>query len=352
MESLGLTKEGNEYRVVGRTGRLIKINKLTKPQLKEYGAKYTTFTNKNTRQQILNKIYAAKTKLRAASKSGNSFASAILASKTNSAAAAAAAHILSGLKAKPKVAGGKARVSALLNIAGKKSSSPSSAASIGLLKQFGASGHFRRQGLKGPIKIGKLTVPQLKNYARKYNVNVNGLTKRDEILAVVYKKKFGKNLYKVKPLKGSSSSKKSSSARVHPVKGSSPSKKSSSTRMHPAVGPVKPAPASLGLLRQLGASGGYRFRGVKGPKKANKHMTVAALKRYAMNHNVNVNGLRKNAIIAAIHKKMYGGSSSGSSRHTSNYSGLSSGKMNKIFSKSSGSGPVTASQLNKLLASN
>ena len=78
--SLGLTKEGNEYRILGKKGGLIKINKLTVPQLKAYGAKYTNFTNKNkTKKQVLNKIYAAKTKLREASNSGNEFASALLA---------------------------------------------------------------------------------------------------------------------------------------------------------------------------------------------------------------------------------------------------------------------------------
>ena len=340
--SLGLTKEGNEYRILGKKGGLIKINKMTIPQLKQYGAKYTTFTNKNrTKKQVLNKIYAAKTELRKASNSGNTIASALLAlqnqSPKNANANAVAVQTLAALMgAKNKPLGGKTRVNALLNLAAQKPSQASSAASIGLLKQFGESGGFRRQGAKGPAKIGKMTVAQLKNYARKYNVNVNGLTKKDEILAVIYKKKFGTNLYKVKPLKSSPKvSVKTISPRV--------------VVKRPAVGPIKPAPASLGLLRQLGASGGYRFKGVKGPKKADKKMTLAALKMYAMNHNINnVNHLRmKESIIAAIHKKMYGSSSgSSSSRHTSNYSGLSSGKLNTVFSKSSS---ITPAKLNKML---
>lgn len=326
--SLGLTKEGNEYRILGKKGGLIKINKMTVPQLKQYGAKYTTFTNKNrTKKQVLNKIYAAKTELRKASNSGNTIASALLAlqnqSPKNANANAAAVQILAALGAKSKPLGGKTRANALLNLAAQKPSQATVAASLGLLPNKGASGGFRRQGAKGPAKIGKMTVAQLKNYARKYNVNVNGLKKKDEILAVIYKKKFGT----VKPAV--------SSPRV--------------ASKRPAVGPIKPAPASLGLLRQLGASGGYRFKGVKGPKKADKKMTLAALKMYAMNHNINnVNHLRmKESIIAAIHKKMYGSSSgSSSSRHTSNYSGLSSGKLNTVFSKSSS---ITPAKLNKML---
>lgn len=331
--SLGLTKEGNEYRILGKKGSLIKINKMTVPQLKQYGAKYTTFTNKNrTKKQVLNKIYAAKTELRKASNSGNTIASALLAlqnqSPKNANANAVAVQTLAALGAKSKQLGGKTRANALLNLAAQKPSRVSAAASIGLLSNKGASGGFRRQGAKGPAKIGKLTVAQLKNYARKYNVNVNGLKKKDEILAVIYNKKFGT----VKPAV--------SSPRV--------------ASKRPAVGPIKPGPASLGLLSQFGASGGYRFQGVKGPKKVNKKMTLNALRAYAINKGLTMNNIedirKKNNIIAIIHKKMYGGSSgSSSSRHTSNYSGLSSGKLNTVFSKSSS---VTSAKLNKMLSLN
>lgn len=242
--SLGLTKEGNEYRVLGKKGGLIKINKMTVPQLKAYGAKYTTFTNKNkTKKQVLNKIYSAKTQLRAASNSGNSIASALLAlqnkkskSPTNSNAAVAAVKVLAGLKSKAKTPAGKTRVNALLQMAAQKPSKVSVAAA-----------------------------------------------------------------------------------------------------------------SSLGLLKSKGASGGYRFQGKKGPKKANKTMTVAALKAYAVNHNVNnVNNLRKKEnIIAAIHKKMYGGAKSSSLR-TSNYSGLTKKQLNSVFTKSSAS-HVSAGELNKML---
>ena len=333
--SLGLTKEGNEYRVLGKKGGLIKINKMTVPQLKAYGAKYTTFTNKNkTKKQVLNKIYAAKTQLRAASNSGNSIASALLAlqnkkskSPTNSNAAVAAVKVLAGLKSKAKTPAGKTRVNALLQMAAQKPSkvSVAAASSLGLLKSKGASGAYRFQGKKGPKKVNKtMTVAVLKAYATKHGVNVNGLKKKDNILKAIHSKKYAKN-------------------------SSSPMNIAVPRRSGPFVGPIKPAPASLGLLSQLGASGGYRFQGKKGPKKANKTMTVAALKAYAMNHNVNnVNHLRKKEnIIAAIHKKMYGGVKS-SSRRTSNYSGLTKKQLNSVFTKSSAS-HVSAGELNKML---
>ncbi len=314
--SLGLTKEGNEYRILGKKGGLIKINKMTVPQLKAYGAKYTTFTNKNrTKKQVLNKIYAAKTELRKASNSGNEFASALLAlqnqppkSSSPYNANAAAAEALAKLKAK-KTIGGKARKSALLNQAAQKpsASSASAAASLGLLPNKGASGGYRFQGKKGPKKANKtMTVAALKAYAAKHGVNASGMKKKDNILKAIHRKKYG----------GASSSPMNIAVLFK------------SANKRPAVGPVKPAPASLGLLQQLGASGGYRFQGKKGPKKANKTMTVAALKMYAMNHNVNVNGLRKKEnILAAIHRKKYGGGSSSSSSSRSSSSSASSRKV-------------------------
>ncbi len=301
--SLGLTKEGNEYRILGKKGGLIKINKLTVPQLKAYGAKYTTFTNKNrTKKQVLNKIYAAKTKLRNSANSGNEFASALLALQNQSPKSSspynanmAAAETLAKLAAKKKPSGGKTRVNALMQIAAQKPSASTSAAaaSLGLLPNKGASGGYRFKGAKGPKKANKtMTVAALKAYAAKHGVNASGLKKKDNILKAIHAKKYG----------GASSSPVNIAVLFN----------------QPAVGPVKPAPASLGLLQELGASGGYRFAGKKGPKKANKTMTVAALKSYALNHNVNVNGLRKKEnILKAIHRKKYGGSST-SSRSSSN----------------------------------
>ncbi len=326
--SLGLTKEGNEYRILGKKGGLIKINKLTVPQLKAYGAKYTTFTNKNkTKKQVLNKIYAAKTKLREASNSGNSIASALLAlqnqppkSSSPYNANVAAAEALAAL-GKHKPAGGKARVNALMQIAAQKPSASSAvaAASLGLLPNKAASGGYRFKGAKGPKKANKtMTVAALKAYAAKHGVNASGLKKKDNILKAIHAKKY----------------KRASSSPMNiAVLFKTPSK----ARPRPAVGPIKPAPASLGLLRQLGASGGYRFQGKKGPKKANKTMTVAALKAYALNHNVNVNGLRKKEnILAAIHRKKYGGASSSSSgsRSSSSSSSSRSASSRKVITRS------------------
>jgi len=322
--SLGLTIEGKEYRVKGKKGGLIKINKLTVPQLKKYGQKYTTFTNKNrTKKQILNKIYAAKSKLLKASSSGNTVASALLnlaagSSKSSSYNAnLAAAKTIAALAAKPRPATGKPRIEALLNVAAK----PSSAASIGLLPTFGASGGFRAKGAKGPVKLTKYTVPQLKAYAKKHGANVNGLKKKDEILAVIYAKKFGRPLYKVKPMKSSS--------------GVSSPKPAS-----------RPSNASLGLLANLGASGGYRVKGVKGPKKVNAKMTVAALKAYGKKYGANVNKLRtKKDILAAIHQKKFAYPAVGPIKPAPSNS--SSWSLT-----SSSSGQMSVGQLNKLLASN
>ena len=361
--SLGLTMEGNEYRVKGKKGGAIKVNKLTVPQLKAYGAKYTTFTNKNrTKKQVLNKIYAAKSKLRNASNSGNSVASALLnlaagSSKSSSSynANLAAAQTIAALAAKPKPAGSKPRIQGLLNMAGKSSS----AASIGLMPTFGASGGFRAMGAKGPVKLTKYTVPQLKAYAKKHGANVNALKKKDEILAVIYGKKFGKPLYKMKPLaNGTSVNAVVNNLIANALK---PAKASS------------PQSGSLGLLVQMGASGGYRVKGARGPKKVNAKMTVPALKAYAKKHGVNASKMRvKKNILAAIHRKMFGGASS-SSRSSSSSSGpvlISQAQAAAILAarpKSSNktqkrpalrprpmgpaAGPVklTAAQLNKLL---
>ena len=379
--SLGLTMEGNEYRVKGKKGGAIKVNKLTVPQLKAYGAKYTTFTNKNrTKKQVLNKIYAAKTKLRNASNSGNSVASALLnlaaaSPKSSSSynANLAAAKTIAALAAKPKPVGSKPRVQALLNVAGKSSGSSVNAvvnnlianagksSSIGLMPTFGASGGFRAMGAKGPVKLTKYTVPQLKAYAKKHGANVNGLKKKDEILAVIYGKKFGKPLYKVKPLANGTS--------VNAVV---------NNLIENALKPAKassPLSGSLGLLSQMGASGGYRVKGARGPKKVNAKMTVPALKAYAKKHGVNASKMRtKKNILAAIHRKKFGGASSSSSRSSSSSSGpkvitrseaarrlaailkSSSNSSHKrpavrprVFGPAAGPVKLTAAQLNKLL---
>jgi hypothetical protein len=64
----------------------------------------------------------------------------------------------------------------------------------------------------------------------------------------------------------------------------------------------------------MGASGGYRVKGARGPKKVNAKMTVPALKAYAKKHGVNASKMRaKKNILAAIHRKKFGGASSSSS---------------------------------------
>ena len=357
--SLGLMMEGNEYRVKGKKGGAIKVNKLTVPQLKAYGAKYTTFTNKNrTKKQVLNKIYAAKSKLRNASSSGNSVASALLnlasgSPKISSSynANLAAAQTIAVFTAKPKPVGSKPRVQGLLNVAAEPSS-------LGLMPTFGASGGFRAMGAKGPVKLTKYTVPQLKVYAKKHGANVNDLKKKDEILAVIYGKKFGKPLYKVKPLANGTSVNNLIENALKPAKASSPRS------------------GSLGLLAQMGASGGYRVKGARGPKKVNAKMTVPALKAYAKKHGVNASKMRtKKNILAAIHRKKFGGASSSSSRSSSSSSGpklitrseaarrlaaiLKSSSNSsshkrptvrpRVFGPAAGPVKLTAAQLNKLL---
>lgn len=347
--SLGLMMEGNEYRVKGKKGGAIKVNKLTVPQLKAYGAKYTTFTNKNrTKKQVLNKIYAAKSKLRNASSSGNSVASALLnlaaaSPKSSSSynANLAAAQTIAALAAKPAKSAGKPRIQALLNVAAEPSS-------LGLMPTFGASGGFRAMGAKGPVKLTKYTVPQLKVYAKKHGANVNDLKKKDEILAVIYGKKFGKPLYKVKPLANGTSV----NNLIEPAKASSPRS------------------GSLGLLAQMGASGGYRVKGARGPKKVNAKMTVPALKAYAKKHGVNASKMRaKKNILAAIHRKKFGGASSSSSsgpklitrseaarrlaailKSSSNSSSHKRPTVRpRVFGPAAGPVKLTAAQLNKLL---
>ena len=333
--SLGLTKEGNEYRILGKKGGLIKINKLTVPQLKAYGAKYTTFNSKNrTKKQVLNKIYAAKTKLREAANSGNNIAASLLslqnqAPKSSSSynANAAAASALVAL-AKHKPAGGKARISALLNQAAQKPSvsSASAAASLGLLPNLGASGGYRFKGAKGPKKANKtMTLAVLKAYAANHGVNATNLRTKKAILNAIHRKKYGNtnggavnaalnNILAnvVKPSPAHSSMGMTALFKTPPK-----AKAKAKARPRPSG-----SPASFGLLQQFGASGGYRFKGVRGPKKANKTMTVAALKAYAAKHGVKANTLRtKNAILAAIHRKKYGGSSSSSSGSSSVHSG-------------------------------
>ena len=403
--SLGLTMEGNEYRVKGKKGGPIKVNKLTVPQLKAYGAKYTTFTNKNrTKKQILNKIYAAKSKLLKASSSGNSVASALLnlasgSSKSSSYNAnLAAAQTIAAIAAKPKPVGGKARIQGLLNVAGKPSSGMGinvlfqtpQPASLGLLRPMGASGGYRIQGKKGPVKVNKLTIAQLKNYAAKYNANIAGLKKKNNILAVIHALKFRPNpMFTVKPpVKPASSGSASVNAVVNnliqnvlkakPAK-AKPAKakpaKAKPAKAKPVLNFSPPQPGSLGLLSQMGASGGYRFKGARGPKKVNAKMTVAALKNYAKKHGVNASKMRtKKNILAAIHKKKFGGSSSSSSSSSSGPVLITQAQAAAILAGRESSsnkphvrpkvrpprpagpaaGPVklTQAQLNKLLGSN
>jgi hypothetical protein len=390
--SLGLMMEGNEYRVKGKKGGAIKVNKLTVPQLKAYGAKYTTFTNKNrTKKQVLNKIYAAKSKLRNASNSGNSVASALLnlaaASPKSSSynANLAAAQTIAALAAKPKPAGGKPRIQAVLNVAAAPSSGMGinalfqtpQAASLGLLHPMGASGGYRIQGKKGPVKVNKLSIAQLKNYAAKYNANISGLKKKQNILAVIHALKF-----KVKPPVNAASS---GSASVNAVVNNliqnvlkvKPAK-AKATKAKPVLNFSPPQSGSLGLLAQMGASGGYRVKGARGPKKVNAKMTVPALKAYAKKHGVNASKMRaKKNILAAIHRKKFGGASS-SSRSSRSSSGSSGPKVitrseaarrlaailksssnssshkrpavrPRVFGPAAGPVKLTAAQLNKLL---
>jgi hypothetical protein len=94
----------------------------------------------------------------------------------------------------------------------------------------------------------------------------------------------------------------------------------------------------------LGASGGHRFKGKKGPKKANKTMTIAALKAYAARHGVNANALHtKKAILNAIYRKKY---------PKSNSSGSVNAVLNNILAnvgKSSGPVLITHSQAAQIL---
>jgi heterodisulfide reductase subunit C len=354
--SLGLTKEGNEYRILGKKGGLIKINKLTVPQLKAYGAKYTTFNNKNrTKKQIMNKIYAAKTKLRQEANAGNSVAASLLASQHSASpsynANAAAAQALAAVAAHKPAAGGH-RISALLNVAAQKPSATtaSAAASLGLLQQFGASGGHRFKGKKGPKKANKtMTVPVLKAYAAKHGVNASKLRTKKEILNAIYRKKY--------PKSNSAGSVNAvlNNVLVNVGKSSAPSSfgitamfKTPKARPRPRPRP-RPSPSgspgSFGLLQQFGASGGHRFKGKKGPKKANKTMTIAALKAYAARHGVNTNTLRtKKEILNAIYRKKY---------PKSNSSGSVNAVLNNILAnvgKSSGPVLITHSQAAAMLA--
>jgi hypothetical protein len=387
--SLGLMMEGNEYRVKGKKGGAIKVNKLTVPQLKAYGAKYTTFTNKNrTKKQVLNKIYAAKSKLRNASNSGNSVASALLnlaaaSPKSSSSynANLATAQTIAALAAKPKPAGGKPRIQAVLNVAAAPSSGMGinalfetpQAASLGLLHPMGASGGYRIQGKKGPVKVNKLSIAQLKNYAAKYNANISGLKKKNNILAVIHALKF-----KVKtPVNAASSGSASVNAAVNNLIKNVLKAKPAKAKPAKALNFSSPRSGSLGLLSQMGASGGYRVKGARGPKKVNAKMTVPALKAYAKKHGVNASKMRaKKNILAAIHRKKFGGasSSSSSSRSSSSSSGpkvitrseaarrlaailkSSSNSSHKrpavrprVFGPAAGPVKLTAAQLNKLL---
>jgi hypothetical protein len=128
----------------------------------------------------------------------------------------------------------------------------------------------------------------------------------------------------------------------------------------------------------MGASGGYRVKGARGPKKVNAKMTVPALKAYAKKHGVNASKMRtKKNILAAIHKKKFGGASSSSRSSSRSSSGpvlitqlqaaamlagrKSSSNKPQVRPKvrpprpaGPAAGPVklTKAQLNKLLGSN
>jgi hypothetical protein len=387
--SLGLMMEGNEYRVKGKKGGPIKVNKLTVPQLKAYGAKYTTFTNKNrTKKQVLNKIYAAKTKLRNASSSGNSVASALLnlaaaSPKSSSSynANLATAQTIAAIAAKPKPAGGKPRIQGLLNEAAAPSSGMGinalfqtpQAASLGLLRPMGASGGYRIQGKKGPVKVNKLSIAQLKNYAAKYNANISGLKKKNNILAVIHALKFRPNpMFKVKtPVNAASSGSASVNAAVNNLIKNVLKAKPAKAKPAKALNFSSPRSGSLGLLSQMGASGGYRVKGARGPKKVNAKMTVPALKAYAKKHGVNASKMRtKKNILAAIHRKKFGGASSSSSssngpkvitrseaarrlaailKSSSNSSHKRPAVRPRVFGPAAGPVKLTAAQLNKLL---
>ena len=352
--SLGLTMEGKEYRILGKKGGLIKINKLTVPQLKAYGAKYTTFNNKNrTKKQVLNKIYAAKTKLRQEANAGNNVAASLLASQHSASpsynANAAAAQALAAVAAHKPAAGGH-RISALLNVAAQKPSVASAAASLGLLQQFGASGGHRFKGKKGPKKANKtMTVPVLKAYAAKHGVNASKLRTKKEILNAIYSKKYPKSN------SGGSVNAVLNSVLANVGKSTAPSsfgittmfktppKPKARPRPRPQPSPSG-SPASLGLLQQFGTNGGHRFKGKKGPKKANKTMTVAALKAYAAKYGVNASKLHtKKAILNAIYRKKY---------PKSNSSGSVNAVLNNILAnvgKSSGPVVITHAQAAQIL---
>ena len=345
--SLGLTKEGNNYRVKGKKGGLIKINKLTIPQLKAYGAKYAVnFTAKNrTKKQILNKIYAAKSAqgpalLPVSSNkfhfgSANNGAGALIqlaggSSKSSSYNAnLAAAQALAVLGGKSKPTGGKSRINAMLNVAGKPSQSSGmginvlwqtpQVASLGLLRNRTPNGSYRIQGKKGPVKVDKLTLQQLKNYAAKYNANISGLKKKKNILNVIHALKFRPApMFTVKPPRPSKSSSHGASVdavvnnliqNVLKVK-----PKAKPAKAKPSLNFSPPREGSFGLLQQMGENKEYRFKGARGPKKANAKMTVAALKEYAKKRGVNASKMsKKKNILNAIYKKKFGGSSSSSS---------------------------------------
>jgi len=340
--SLGLTKEGNNYRVKGKKGGLIKINKLTIPQLKAYGAKYAVnFTAKNrTKKQILNKIYAAKSAqgpalLPVSSNkfhfgSANNAAGALVqlaggSSKSSSYNANLAAAQALAAMGKIKPTGGKSRLSALLNVAAKPSQSSGmdinvlfqspQVASLGLMRNQGSNGGYRILGKKGPVKINKLTLQQLKNYAAKHNANISGLKKKKNILAVIHARKFRPGpMYKVKPLRSSSHGGSVNAVVNNLIQNVlKPTPKAKPAKAKPILNFSPPREGSFGLLQQMGENNEYRFKGARGPKKANAKMTVAALKNYAKKHGVNASKMRtKKNILAAIHKKKFGGSSSSS----------------------------------------
>jgi hypothetical protein len=403
--SLGLTIEGNEYRVKGKKGGLIKINKLTIPQLKAYGAKYkVNFTAKNrTKKQILNKIYAAKSGqgpalLPVSSNrfhfgSGNNAAASLIqlaggSSKSSSYNANLAAAQALAAMGKIKPTGGKSRLSALLNVAAKPSQSSGmginvlfqtpQVASLGLMRNKGSNGGYRIQGKKGPVKINKLTLQQLKNYAAKHNANISGLKKKKNILAVIHARKFRPGpMYKVKPPRPSKSSSHGGSVNAV-VNNLFQNVLKPKAKPKPTLNFSPPRSGSLGLLRNKGNKNAYMFKGVRGPKKVNAKMTVAALRNYAEKYDVNASKMRVKAnIIAAIYKKKFGGSSSRSRSSSRSSSGpvlitqaqavamlagrKSSSNKPQVRPKvrpprpaGPAAGPVklTKAQLNKLLGSN
>ncbi len=126
--------------------------------------------------------------------------------------------------------------------------------SYGLMKA--ASGGYRIAGKRGPIKPTKLTLAQLRNYAKMKGVIVVPKATKAEILNLIYK--YGKGGAVVAPKKA-----------------------------------TKPVASSYGFIFNKGS---VRMRGKKGPKKVT--LTVAQLKAYAAKKGINLMGakLKKNIL--------------------------------------------------------